>query len=194
MRVLLEQVRESPVEWHEDVELSPELLDPEPIGREPIDPGLGGVGHEGASLASVGPVSCRGRISAVEDGVLIQADLRYEQTLLCDRCLEPVTVPVSERIELLAVKLARENEVANELELKREDLDVVAVEDDEIDTDPLVVEQVLLNVPMKQLCSEACRGLCPRCGANLNRGSCDCPADADPRWSALAALRDKVPQ
>jgi len=173
MRVPLEQVREAPVEWREELELSPEQV-------------------EGSSLLGLGPVACRGRLSAVEDGILIQGELRYEQTLACDRCLEPVTLPVDERFDLLAVSPAEESDVAQELELEQSDLDVVTIARDEIDTDPLVVEQVRLNVPMKPLCSEQCRGLCPRCGANLNEGACGCPPqDADPRWSGLAALRGR---
>jgi uncharacterized protein len=171
MRVLLEQVRESPVEWQEDLELSAHQL-------------------EDSGLVSVGPVSCRGRISFVDPGFLIEAELTYEQTLACDRCLEPVVLPVREQFALLALQPGEESEVVEELELEQEDLDVVLVAGDELDTDPLVVEQIQLNVPMKPLCSESCRGLCPTCGADLNRGPCGCPApEGDPRWAALGALR-----
>ncbi|HVS62571.1 MAG TPA: DUF177 domain-containing protein [Thermoanaerobaculia bacterium] len=173
MRVLLEQVRKAPVEWREDLELSPEQV-------------------EGSNLLDLSVVECGGRLSAVADGILIQGALRYQQTLSCGRCLEPVTLPVDESFDLLAVSPAEEPEIAEELELEQSDLDVVTVEGEELDTDPLVVEQVRLNVPMKPLCSEQCRGLCPRCGNNLNQGSCECPAsDGDPRWSRLAALRDR---
>ena len=61
-------------------------------------------------------------------------------------------------------------------------------------TEPLVAEQVQLNLPTHPLCREDCRGLCPRCGANLNDGPCGCAEPpGDPRWAALAGLRDKMP-
>ncbi|HVS16206.1 MAG TPA: DUF177 domain-containing protein [Thermoanaerobaculia bacterium] len=173
MRVLLEQVRESPVEWQEDLELSADRFGD-------------------SDLVAVGPISCRGRISFVDPGFLIEAELRYEQTLACDRCLEPVVLPVRERFQMLAVKVGQEGEVVEELELKQEDLDVVVV-GEELDTDPLVIEQIQLNVPMKPLCSESCRGLCPTCGGDLNRGACGCPApEGDPRWAVLGALRGSL--
>lgn len=172
MRLLLEEVREAPVEWQEELVLTPEQI-------------------EGSNLLGVGPVECRGRLTAVEDGILIEGDLRYEQTMACDRCLEPTALPAHERFQLLAVAALEEPEAVLERELEKDELDVVGIEGEEIDTDPLVVEQVRLNVPMKPLCSEQCKGLCPRCGSNLNEGPCHCRgAEVDPRWAALAELRD----
>jgi uncharacterized protein len=54
-------------------------------------------------------------------------------------------------------------------------------------------EQVLLALPLKVICREDCKGLCPHCGANLNDGQCSC-ADPpeDPRWTALKDLRSKL--
>lgn len=172
MRVSTEQVREAPVEWREQLEIEPEQI-------------------EGSSVLALSPVECRGTLSHVDDGILLQGELRYHQTMACDRCLESASLPVDEIFHLLLVPAADEAEVVAELELESQDLDVVAIEGEEIDTDPLVVEQVRLNVPMKPLCSEDCKGLCPHCGSNLNEGSCHCQAtDVDPRWAALAALRE----
>ena len=47
-------------------------------------------------------------------------------------------------------------------------------EGDEIDLDPYVFEEVMLNIPIKALCSESCKGMCPTCGKNLNIGECQC--------------------
>jgi len=55
-----------------------------------------------------------------------------------------------------------------------------------------VREQILLALPSRRLCREECKGLCPTCGADLNAGRCDCEQrEVDPRWSALAELKDK---
>lgn len=59
----------------------------------------------------------------------------------------------------------------------------------DFDIDPLVREAVLLCLPFKPLCSEQCRGLCPVCGADLNRSSCDCARESvDHRWDKLRGL------
>jgi uncharacterized protein len=59
----------------------------------------------------------------------------------------------------------------------------------EIDLSFGVRESLLLALPMKVLCSEDCKGLCPHCGANLNEESCDCVAETiDPRWAELRKL------
>lgn len=71
-----------------------------------------------------------------------------------------------------------------------EDLELSVYEGDEVDLSPLIREQLLLSLPTRPLCREDCRGLCPRCGANLNLVQCGCAAaDADPRLSALHKLK-----
>jgi uncharacterized protein len=56
-------------------------------------------------------------------------------------------------------------------------------------------EQVLLAVPLKAICREDCKGLCPQCGKNLNLETCSCDnAITDPRWGALKDLRSKLQQ
>ena len=61
---------------------------------------------------------------------------------------------------------------------------------DEIDLSPLIREELLLALPTRPLCREDCRGLCPRCGTNLNQGECRCPEPAgDPRFAVLRSLK-----
>src|SRR5713101_7698835 len=61
-----------------------------------------------------------------------------------------------------------------------------------IDLRPAVREELLLAVPRWVVCREDCRGLCPRCGKDLNAGACGCPAPVDPRWGGLTAVRHKL--
>jgi len=61
---------------------------------------------------------------------------------------------------------------------------------DELDLEPLARDAVILELPLAPLCSEACLGLCPTCGANRNTEPCACAPTVDPRWSALDALRE----
>ena len=77
-----------------------------------------------------------------------------------------------------------------EHEIEEDDLSTAFYRDETIDLGELVREQFYLVLPMKPLCTEGCRGLCPQCGTNLNRGACDCRGVwQDPRLEGLKAFR-----
>ena len=90
-------------------------------------------------------------------------------------------------------KKARAKHEEPEVELEKDELGVLTIDGEHIDTEPLIVEQILLELPMKPLCIPECKGLCPRCGAdrNLVADCCEEPA-GDERWEALGALRDQL--
>jgi uncharacterized protein len=80
-----------------------------------------------------------------------------------------------------------------EREIEEDDLTTAYYRDETIDLGELVREQFYLALPMKPLCAEACKGLCPQCGMNLNQGTCDCRLEwQDPRFEALKALKNKT--
>src|SRR5215213_1677197 len=82
---------------------------------------------------------------------------------------------------------------AENVELQAEDLILSAYEGDAVDLDELVREQILLALPSRHLCREDCKGLCQKCGANLNDAPCSCEqGEVDPRWAALADLKKDV--
>src|SRR5262245_35573955 len=111
--------------------------------------------------------------------------------LPCSRCLEPFTWPVDASFDL-RYQPHSENTGESEEEIEEDDLSTAFYENDEIDLGQLMREQFLLSLPMKPLCSDACHGLCPVCGTNLNRSTCDCKRDwDDPRFAALRTLRTK---
>ncbi len=106
----------------------------------------------------------------------------------CGRCLEPFTLPVDEHFDLLYLPHS-ENAGEGEIAIEEDDLSTAFYRDDQIDLGHLMAEQFYLVLPMKPLCTEECRGLCPQCGTNLNSGTCTCePAWEDPRWAALRGL------
>ena len=75
--------------------------------------------------------------------------------------------------------------------MEDDDLTTAFYGNDEIDLGQLVLEQFYLALPMKPLCRESCRGLCPECGTNLNTATCSCVREwTDPRLDGLRALRD----
>jgi uncharacterized protein len=74
----------------------------------------------------------------------------------------------------------------HEREVQDDDVETSYYRDDEVDLNELIREQFYLALPMKPLCTEECRGLCPQCGANLNTDTCDCATEwVDPRLAAL---------
>jgi uncharacterized protein len=108
--------------------------------------------------------------------------------LPCSRCLEPFTMPVDQTFDLRYQPHAQ-NTGEGEREIEEDDLTTAFYENDEIDLGQLMREQFYLALPMKPLCSEACSGLCPNCGKNLNRESCDCKREwEDPRLAALRQI------
>jgi uncharacterized protein len=111
--------------------------------------------------------------------------------LPCSRCLEPYTLPVDQTFDLRYQPHAQ-NAGEGEREIEEDDLTTAFYENDEIDLGQLIREQFYLALPMKPLCGDDCKGLCPVCGANLNRDACGCRLDwEDPRLAALKELRRK---
>lgn len=117
----------------------------------------------------------------------VQTRLRLE----CGRCLEPFDIPVDSAFELRYVP-ASGNTGEEEAEVAEDDLTTAYYTGDTLDLGELMHEQFVLALPMKPLCSETCKGLCPECGTNLNKGTCDCkPAWKDPRLAALQGILDR---
>lgn len=111
--------------------------------------------------------------------------------LRCSRCLEPFIAPVDQEFDL-RYSPHSQSKVDGDREIEQDDLTTAYYEHDQIDLGHLMHEQFVLSLPMKPLCSDGCKGLCPICGVNLNNGTCDCkPVWEDPRLAALRQLRTK---
>ncbi len=112
----------------------------------------------------------------------LRADVTYQTE--CARCLAPVSgvLPIDfERTVALPGTLTDED---ND--------DYVVVQDNTVDVDIPLIEQILLLFPSKILCHDDCKGLCPKCGKNLNEGKCSCPEhEPDPRLAVLAKLLEE---
>jgi uncharacterized protein len=107
----------------------------------------------------------------------------------CSRCLESFSWPVDETFNLRFQPRSTDS-AESEREIEEDDFSTAFYDDDTIDLGALMREQFFLSMPMKPLCSDACRGLCAQCGTNLNRTPCDCARGwEDPRFAALRALR-----
>ena len=123
--------------------------------------------------------------------VRLTGRLRTELECDCSRCLDPFVVPVDAPLDLLFLPAA-ENAGEGEQEVDQDDLGVSFYRDDTIDLAEVLREQFYLALPMKPLCREACRGLCPVCGVNRNRETCACQSEwVDPRMDALRSLKNR---
>src|SRR5688572_13678988 len=110
---------------------------------------------------------------------------RTSLELDCGRCLEPFFVPVDATFDLRYVPQAH-NTGEDERQIQEEDLATAYHREGLLDVTELLREQFQLAVPMKPLCTEDCRGLCPTCGTNLNKTKCECaPKWEDPRLAPL---------
>jgi uncharacterized protein len=109
--------------------------------------------------------------------------------LQCSRCLDPFPWPIDASFDL-RYQPHTLNAGEGEREVEEDDLTTAFYENDTIDLGQLMREQLYLALPMKPLCGDECRGLCPICGANLNRATCGCAREwEDPRFAALRALK-----
>jgi uncharacterized protein len=173
---------------------------------------------ERPELLSLSPVSFTGRLERVDLGFVLTGRLAFSGVVACARCLAPVPFGRKEQVSWTfmpahvkpvekpkavkpadgkpakpakaakAGKGADKNEDDDGDELSAADLDILYYEDFVVPFDPLVEEQLQLELPMKALCRDDCRGLCPQCGSDRNAAPCDCAPPPDERWKSLKAI------
>ena len=134
------------------------------------------------------PAHVTGKIRQAGNEVFVNGHVDTRVQVECDRCLQPVELPVSADFALEYIT-GSEYESSEAVELTEADLSVAVFDGHGIDVDEIVKEQILLSVPTRMLCRENCKGICPECGTDRNTGDCNCVADdIDPRWAALKNL------
>lgn len=126
------------------------------------------------------PVKVSGEFKNRIGMVSLEATARFTYCAECDLCAEFVEREFSFPIE---------HKLVTELNDENND-DFLVVENMKLDVDELIRCDVLLSMPSKYLCRDDCKGLCSKCGANLNLGECSCKKEVDPRLSALLGLMD----
>jgi len=150
--------------------------------REQVPPGDAMWDDAGLTLAAPLDVDLTAR--SVGEGVFLRGRLRTTVRLACRRCLTSVEREVDDTVDLFFEPLGPEDEDA------QGEVYPLPERGDELDLREALREQVLLRAPEFALCSEACRGLCPQCGADLNTDPCDCvPEQAASPWNALKNVK-----
>ena len=144
-----------------------------------------------SALKCVAPVVGEITFSNTGRHIVVRGSFRTSLELECARCLRPyrtdLSLPIDEALQI-AGHLPDMPAEEEEEELQEEEKEPL-FEDDILDLTELLRQSVMVAVPIKPLCSEECKGLCPRCGKNLDEGPCGCPPDEDATpFLALASL------
>ncbi len=133
------------------------------------------------------PVSAHLEFTRTDGNVFVAGDLKARIKLVCGRCLKEFEEAIVTSFTDFFVR-GRQEEKEKE-ELRAEDLEINYLTGHELDTNEIILGQISLEVPMKPLCTPVCKGLCPKCGADLNVGECKCPKD-EKTDSMFASLKD----
>ena len=184
----VDEIDESGQEWQAD--LPREFIDGVLRGEPPTEFHAGGAAH------------VRGRLTKLGRSVLLQSRFSVPLEGQCKRCLKKVRM--DEPIDLTLTYVPREGPAPEQPRRPAHDrgepeqaasFDPETVDEEPysgktIDLAPALREQILLAVPPPPVCDEACKGLCPTCGKDLNAGDCGCEKTTiDPRWAALKSIQ-----
>lgn len=129
------------------------------------------------------PISYKGHLYNLDDELKLDLLIEYEYNTKCDRCLKEMQNHVKTKLESYFIK-----------DLRNIDDDAMTeyftMNDEGIFLDDLIISQVITSMPGKVLCKEDCKGICPKCGKDLNQGPCDCKDESqvDPRFENLLNL------
>lgn len=168
------------------------IIEVQELRLHPVPFALSWTAGRDAALAAVpeitGELRFTGQARLVGEGMRLQGKLHADITPACARCLDPIPMKVDREVDLLYEPESVLGE-RDEVEIHTADTEVGFFSGPGVDLDEVAREQILLAIPMQPLCRPDCRGLCARCGANLNQGPCACPPAADDRWNALKSLR-----
>ncbi len=128
----------------------------------------------GEDIRLIGPVKLDLTLSILENIISVDGDITAEAYITCSRCLEQFKYPINIEFHEKFSKDAYEEE------------GIEPFQAEEIDIKPLVENAIVMSLPIKKLCNDNCKGICPTCGKVLNSNGCSCGVSfEDPRLSKL---------
>ena len=146
--------------------------------RQELDTGrLGFPGVEGYC----GPITAEGEVRNSAGALGARGEINARMRCVCDRCGAPFEM--DKRVSFDVPIIAGSEEDG--------DGEAYGLAGDALDLDDMLETEFILNMDNKLLCRPGCKGLCPKCGKNLNEGECGCRPDVDPRLAVLEQLLDK---
>ena len=181
MLIEVRELEDHPIDFDQDY--APGVIDllPEVLQKTPLH----GIGR--AQLVE----EHHGKHKVIQD-IRLDGQVTTSLEVPCARCLEPVIEPIDRKFDLLyrplGVDAGRE-----ELSVTGAEAEIGYYQGEGLMLEDALREQVLLALPLKVICREDCKGLCPHCGKNLNVEQCSCAEPAEnPQWTALKDLRNKL--
>jgi len=178
--------------------ITPLQLEQEPLLFSESIPA--GVLDYAPDITQVGPLPVTGRADLIIENrghreqvadIRLRAAYKGDFELLCARCVEPVPLPLAGEFDLIFRPQSADAD-PGERSITPDETEIGYYDDSGLSLEYVVREQVLLSLPTRTLCKEDCKGLCPRCGQNLNLELCNCNSTSDPspnpKWNALASL------
>lgn len=178
LRIQLEQLKEKSLSLEIDC----------PADRFPV---LRQIIGEGACEFAA-PIHLEFKAARIGEWVEVDGGFQTSLRLTCGRCLKQFLSPLQSGFALTYTQLAAAADASGSptAPVEAEESGFMGFRGDSIDLRDGIQEQVILSLPFRPLCSEACRGLCPQCGADLNQGACRCsPARADSAFAILQKLK-----
>jgi uncharacterized protein len=186
MKILVDRLKDSP---------TPLAFDEEPAWRAALEEAIPEV-----AAALAGPIHVALRAHRMGQDVYLEGKVTGELALECGRCLARYRAPLSEPFRLVLTpagsRVPAEPEAAQALArfglCLGDELETGWFQGHEIELGGVIRELVALALPVQPVCKEECLGLCPRCGADRNAGSCGCPDSRSKKpFAALEALRTR---
>ena len=136
-------------------------------------------------------VEHRGHHQDVED-IRVIGEVTAHLEFSCARCLAPVSHAIDTSFDLIYRPLGVDRR-ADEVAITEAETEIGYYQGEGLLLEDALREQVLLSTPVRALCREDCKGLCPHCGRNLNLEQCNCEQHlSDPRWDALNEIKKKL--
>jgi len=140
------------------------------------------------------PVNFEYEMFADKDTLILTGKVKTKIEHPCVRCLQPVELEINGKMEAIYLPKSEMKYLKKEEELEELE-NTIYYSGEELDLTDRVIEAIILEVPMKVLCSDDCKGLCPVCGENLNENPehvCNTESDIDPRFEELLRLKEML--
>lgn len=176
-----------------------EELEREPIEFEEAIPS--GKIDFGGEAEQLGGLKAKGRVDAIPEHVgpkeviydiRLRAEYAGDFEVPCARCVEPVVHQLKGDFDLV-FRPAGADLGSDERAISTSETEIGYYQGGGLTLEDVLREQVLLSLPVRTLCREDCKGLCPRCGRNLNAETCNCgETPSDPRWKALSDIGSRI--
>ncbi|MDH5509474.1 MAG: DUF177 domain-containing protein [Nitrospinota bacterium] len=146
-------------------------------------------GGGGEPIPLQGPVTVEGWLYTSETTVYLSAAIHGAFGLVCSRCAKSFSAPMEAAVEAVFLPQVETRDANPASEEDAGEVETVYYDGETVDLFGPLRDQISLSEPMRPLCSEDCKGLCPRCGADRNEAECDCKdTGGDPRFAEMKKL------